>query len=170
MRKAFLRAPLDFTHVTSPFNPRRFHPVLKQVRAHRGIDYGAPVGTPVYASGDGRVVRSAYDSINGHHVFIDHPNGITTKYLHFTRRAVKRGDRVQQGQVVGFLGATGRVTGAHLHYEFLVNGVHRNPATVDLPKADPLPPALLAEFEAKSRPVLAQLDRLVEVRAVAAAD
>lgn len=162
MRKAFLRAPLNFTRITSHFNPKRFHPILKQVRPHRGIDYGAPAGTPVYAAGDGRVVRSAYDRANGHHVFIEHPNGITTRYLHFTRRAVERGERVRQGQTIGFVGATGLATAPHLHYEFLLDGVHRNPATVDLPKAEPLAPVLLADFERHVRPVMAQLDRLAE--------
>jgi len=160
MRKAFLRAPLNFSYVTSNFNPRRFHPVTRRVRPHNGTDYGAPVGTPVWASGDGRVQESAYNSLNGHYVFIQHGNNIVTKYLHLSRRQVSRGDRVRQGQTIGRVGATGRVTGAHLHYEFLLNGVHRNPRTVDLPPANPLPEEHMDRFRDYSAGLLAQLQAL----------
>ena len=160
MRKAFLRAPLDFTRVSSRFNPNRLHPVLKTRRPHNGIDYAAPTGTPVYAAGAGQVIRSGYSKYNGHHVFIDHPNGVTTRYLHFTKTAVKKGARVKQGQVIGYVGATGLASGPHLHYEFLVNGRHRNPGTVKLPKSEPLRGDLLAAFQAKANPLLRQLDRL----------
>ncbi|MBT0585240.1 peptidoglycan DD-metalloendopeptidase family protein [Alteromonas sp. SM 2104] len=138
MRKSFLRAPVNFSYVSSNFNPRRFHPVQKRWKAHRGVDYAAPVGTPVMAAGDGKVIRSSYDKYNGHHVFVQHGEKYTTKYLHFKKRAVKVGDWVKQGEVIGYLGSSGMVTGAHLHYEFLVDGVHRNPRTVELPKADPI--------------------------------
>lgn len=138
MRKAFLRTPLDFARVTSNFNPRRMHPVLKRVRPHNGVDYGASTGTPVYSTGDGTVMASAYSSPNGNYVFVRHTNDIVTKYLHFSRRAVNKGDRVKQGQTIGYVGSTGLATAAHLHYEFLVGGVHRNPRTVDLPEAIPL--------------------------------
>lgn len=138
MRKSFLRAPINFKYVSSSFNPRRFHPVQKRIKPHRGVDYVARVGTPVLAAGDGKVVRASYDKYNGHHVFIQHGERYQTKYLHFTKRAVKVGQTVKQGQVVGYLGRTGMVTGAHLHYEFLVDGVHRNPRTVSLPKAEPI--------------------------------
>ena len=160
MRKAFLRAPLNFSYVSSSFNPKRFHPILKRVKAHNGIDYRAPKGTPVYAAGDGKIIRSAYNKYNGHHVFIQHANSIVTKYLHFTNRTVKKGQRVKQGQVIGYVGATGLAQAPHLHYEFLLNGVHRNPRTVDLPKADPLGPEQLSEFKLKTAPVLSQLSRL----------
>lgn len=138
MRKAFLRAPVNFKYISSNFNPRRYHPVQKRVKAHRGVDYAASVGTPVQAAGDGRVVKSSYDRFNGHHVFIEHGGGITTKYIHFSKRKVRRGQKVKQGQLIGLVGATGLAAGPHLHYEFLVNGVHRNPRTVSLPKANPL--------------------------------
>lgn len=138
MRKSFLRAPINFKYVSSNFNPRRFHPVQKRIKPHRGVDYAAKVGTPVMAAGDGKVIKAAYDRYNGHHVFIQHGERYQTKYLHFTKRAVKTGQTVKQGQVIGYLGATGMVTGAHLHYEFLVDGVHRNPRTVQLPKAEPI--------------------------------
>lgn len=98
------------------------------------------------AAGDGKVIRSTYDRFNGHHVFLQHGERYTTKYLHFTKRAVKQGQSVKQGDVIGYLGSTGMVTGAHLHYEFLVDGVHRNPKTVDLPKADPIKASQKASF------------------------
>ncbi len=158
MRKAFLRAPLDFTYVSSNFNPKRFHPVLKRVKAHRGIDYKAPRGTPIKAAGDGKVIRSAYDKYNGHHVFIQHGQKYTTKYLHFTKRMVKTGQRVKQGQVIGTLGSTGMVTGAHLHYEFLVNGVHRNPRTVQLPDAEPINKSERERFFRMTGPLITQLE------------
>lgn len=138
MRKAFLRAPVNFKYISSNFNPRRFHPVQKRYKAHRGVDYAASTGTPVVAAGDGKVIKSGYDKYNGHHVFIEHGGGITTKYIHFSKRKVRKGQRVKQGQLIGLVGATGLAAGPHLHYEFLVNGVHRNPRTVSLPKANPI--------------------------------
>ena len=160
MRKAFLRAPLNFSYISSGFNPRRMHPVLKRVRPHNGIDYYAPKGTPVYAAGDGTVIRSAYSAANGHHVFIRHANNIETKYLHFTSRAVKQGQKVRQGQTIGYVGSTGLATGPHLHYEFVLGGVHRNPRTVPLPKAEPLAGRVLASFQREAAPKLVQLSRL----------
>ncbi|MCR8924402.1 peptidoglycan DD-metalloendopeptidase family protein [Dasania sp. GY-MA-18] len=148
MRKAFLRAPLDFTRISSSFNPNRLHPVFKTKRPHRGIDYAAPKGTPVYATGDGRVVEAGYNKANGNYVVIKHGESYTTKYLHFTKRAVKRGQKVKQQQIIGWVGSTGYATGPHLHYEFLVNGVHRNPRTVlrKLPKAVSIAAADKDEF------------------------
>ena len=160
MKKAFLRAPLNFSYISSSFNPKRLHPVTKRIKAHRGIDYAAPVGTPVYAAGAGRVTKAGYDKYNGNYVFIQHPNGITTKYLHFSKKAVKKGARVKQGQTIGYVGATGMVTGAHLHYEFIYNGVHRNPSTVSLPKSKPLPDDVMPEFLAYSNPLLSRLGDL----------
>ncbi|MEM9530370.1 MAG: peptidoglycan DD-metalloendopeptidase family protein [Pseudomonadota bacterium] len=160
MRKAFLRAPLNFSYISSNFNPNRFHPILQRVKAHNGTDYRAPPGTPVFAAGHGKVVASAYNKYNGHYVFIQHGNNIVTKYLHFTKRTVKKGQRVKQGQVIGTVGNTGMSQAPHLHYEFLVNGVHRNPRTVDLPKADPLPAAQLVAFNQLATPLLHQLDLL----------
>ena len=160
MKKAFLRAPLNFSYISSGFNPRRMHPVLKRIRPHNGIDYYAPRGTPVYSAGDGTVIRSAYSKANGHHVFVKHAGSIVTKYLHFTKRTVKQGQKVKQGQTIGTVGSTGLVTGPHLHYEFVVNGVHRNPRTVPLPKVEPLEGGLLAAFQQQSAPMLTHLSRL----------
>ncbi len=137
MRKAFLRAPLDFTRISSSFNLKRLHPIFKTNKPHRGIDYAASTGTPVYAAGDGRVSKSGYSKANGNYVFISHGTQYETKYLHLHKRGVKRGQKIKQQQIIGWVGSTGYATGPHLHYEFLVNGVHRNPRTIlnKLPKA-----------------------------------
>lgn len=138
MRKAFLRAPVNFKYISSNFKPKRFHPIQKRWKAHRGTDYRANTGTPVVAAGNGKVTDSTFNKYNGNYVFIQHGNGIITKYLHFSKRAVKKGDRVKQGQVIGYVGTTGMSEAPHLHYEFLLNGVHRNPRTVALPDAQPI--------------------------------
>ncbi|GLQ71584.1 peptidase M23 [Vibrio sp. vnigr-6D03] len=159
MKKAFLRSPINFRYVSSNFNPRRLHPVTGKVRAHRGTDYVAPVGTPIWAAGDGIVEKSGYNKFNGNYVFIRHSNTYITKYLHMKKRRVKTGQRVKQGQTVGTLGSTGRVTGAHLHYEFLVNGVHKNPRTVKLPESKSLKGKAKQTFIANSKLRLEQLDK-----------
>ncbi|MCW3005215.1 MAG: peptidase, partial [Conexibacter sp.] len=137
MRKTFLRAPLDFIRISSPFSLSRMHPLFKTNRPHRGIDYAAPAGTPIYAAGDGRIVQSGFSESNGNFVVIEHNSTYSTKYLHMQKRAVGAGQRVKQHQVIGWVGSTGWATGPHLHYEFLVHGVHTNPATIagKLPKA-----------------------------------
>ena len=153
MRKPFLRAPLDFTRISSGFNLRRRHPVHKKIKAHRGIDYAAPRGTPVFAAGDGRVKRAGFSKANGNYVFIRHGPRYVTKYLHLHRRYVKTGQKIKQRTVIGTVGSTGYSTGPHLHYEFLVDGVHKNPRTVlkDLPSAKPLPKNELANFKQQVR-------------------
>ena len=158
MKKAFLRAPLNFSYISSNFNPKRFHPITKKVKAHRGVDYRAPTGTPVYAAGAGKVTEAAYNKYNGNYVFIQHPNGIITKYLHFSKKAVKKGQRVKQGQTIGYVGSTGLSEAPHLHYEFVYNGVHRDPRTVSLPKSNPLPSEVMTDFLNYSQPLLAQLN------------
>ena len=160
MRKAFLRAPLNFSYISSGFNPRRMHPVLKRIRPHNGIDYYAPKGTPVYAAGGGTVIKAGYSAANGNHVFIKHANNIVTKYLHFSKGMVKNGQKVQQGQTIGLVGSTGLATGPHLHYEFVLDGVHRDPRTVPLPKSEPLAGAVLADFRQHAAPLLTHLSRL----------
>lgn len=157
MRKSFLRSPVKFTYISSSFNPRRLHPVTGRVRPHNGTDYAANVGTPVMSSGAGKVIASAYNNLNGNYVFIQHGERYVTKYLHLSKRLVKRGDRVKQGEVIGRVGATGRVTGAHLHYEFLVDGVHRNPRTVKFPQAESLTAQELPAFNKIAEQRLAML-------------
>ncbi|MFT5543547.1 MAG: murein DD-endopeptidase MepM/ murein hydrolase activator NlpD [Glaciecola sp.] len=158
MRKSFLRAPVSFKYISSSFKKSRFHPVQKRWKAHRGVDYAGKVGTPVMAAGDGKVIRASYDKYNGHHVFIQHGEKYTTKYLHFTKRAVKKGQTVKQGQTIGYLGSSGMVTGPHVHYEFLVNGVHRNPRTVKLPQANPIAKKHAAKFKQLAQKRVKQLN------------
>ncbi|WP_348650727.1 peptidoglycan DD-metalloendopeptidase family protein [Thalassomonas sp. RHCl1] len=158
MRKAFLRAPVNFKYISSNFKRKRFHPIQKRWKSHNGTDYAAKRGTPVVASGNGRVTHATYNKFNGNYVFIQHGNGIVTKYLHFSKHAVKKGQRVKQGQVIGYVGSTGMSQAPHLHYEFLVNGVHRNPRTVKLPDAQPIAKKYKNEFAQISKQRLAELD------------
>ncbi|MEM5556103.1 peptidoglycan DD-metalloendopeptidase family protein [Pseudocolwellia sp. AS88] len=157
MRKAFLRAPVNFRYISSNFKPKRFHPIQKKWKAHNGTDYRAKTGTPVVAAGNGKVIQSAYNKYNGNYVFIQHGNDIVTKYLHFSKRKVKKGQRVKQGDVIGYVGSTGMSEAPHLHYEFLLNGVHRNPRTVKLPNANPLAKKDKAEFAMLAEQRLAEL-------------
>jgi murein DD-endopeptidase MepM/ murein hydrolase activator NlpD len=161
MRKAFLRAPIAFSpRVTSNFNPRRYHPVHKKVRPHRGVDYGGPIGTPILAAGDGKVIFRGRKGGYGNTVILQHGGNITTLYAHLSKfnRNVRSGSRVKQGQTIGYLGATGTVTAKHLHYEYRLNGAHRNPRTVKLPNAKALPSKYKSEFEQSTSSLLAQLD------------
>ncbi|WP_439437261.1 peptidoglycan DD-metalloendopeptidase family protein [Salinivibrio costicola] len=165
MKKAFLRSPVNFRYVSSNFNPRRLHPVTGRVKPHRGTDYVAPVGTPIKAAGDGIVMKASYNRFNGNYVFIRHSSTYITKYLHLTKRKVKTGQRVKQGDIIGTLGSTGRVTGAHLHYEFLVNGVHKNPRTVALPEAKSLQGKDKREFVRLAESRMAQLSKFNQLLA-----
>ncbi|WP_371376112.1 peptidoglycan DD-metalloendopeptidase family protein [Thalassotalea aquiviva] len=158
MRKSFLRAPVSFQYISSNFKPKRYHPILKRVKAHNGVDYRAPTGTPVKAAGNGRVIAATYNKYNGNYVFIQHANNIVTKYLHFSKRAVKKGQRVKQGQIIGYVGSTGLSQAPHLHYEFVLDGVHRNPRTVKLPDAQPIEKKYQAEFNQHAATLLAKLD------------
>ena len=160
VRKAFLRSPVDF-RVSSSFNPNRRHPVLKTVRPHRGVDYAAPRGTPIKAAGDGKVIFRGVKSGYGKVVILQHGGNITTLYAHMSNFAAKArlGARVRQGQTVGFVGKTGLVTGVHLHYEYRLNGVHRNPRTVKLPQADPIASEYRQRFLATAAPLLEELEQ-----------
>ncbi len=161
VKKAFLRAPIAISpRVTSSFNPRRLHPVHGKVRPHKGVDYGAPTGTPIKAAGDGKVIFRGRKGGYGNTVILQHGGNITTLYAHMSRfhNRSRVGKRVRQGQIIGYVGATGTVTARHLHYEYRVNGVHRNPRTVKLPKAQPVANAYRADFEAAAAPLLQQLD------------
>jgi murein DD-endopeptidase MepM/ murein hydrolase activator NlpD len=159
MRKAFLRAPVEFTRVSSVFNPHRWHPILNLIRGHMGTDYAAPIGTPVHAAGEGRVsfegVRGGY----GNAIMLAHSNSISTLYGHMSRfaRDVHLGSHVQQGQIIGYVGMTGLATGPHLHYEYLVDGVHKDPQTVKLGGAEPLRAESMDRFRAQTATWLADL-------------
>lgn len=151
MRRFFLKSPLKFEpRVTSGFSFRRVHPVLKRVRAHRGVDYGAPTGAPVLTVASGTVIKAGWIGGGGRSVFVRHDNGFETRYLHLSRIApgIRVGSRLQQGELIGRVGATGLVTGPHLHYELLKRGVHVNPLDEHrkLPPGQPIPAANRAAF------------------------
>lgn len=171
LRKAFLRSPVDFARVSSRFNLARKHPILNRIRAHKGVDYAAPTGTPVKATGDGKIVQRGNHGGYGRTVTIQHGQQYTTLYAHLSSYAkgLGVGSRVRQGQVVGYVGQSGLATGPHLHYEFQVNGVHRNPLTVPLPDAEPIAAQYKADFLARTQPLLAQLT-LVKRTAIALND
>jgi murein DD-endopeptidase MepM/ murein hydrolase activator NlpD len=159
MRKAFLRAPVEFTRISSVFNPHRMHPILNRIRGHMGTDYAAPMGTPVHAAGDGRVSFVGQRGGYGNAVVLAHSNSVSTLYGHMSRfvRQIRLGAHVQQGDVIGYVGMTGLATGPHLHYEYLVNGVHKDPQTVHLPGAEPLHAEALQKFRQLTAPLLADL-------------
>ncbi len=162
MRKPFLRNPIEYARVSSHFNPRRLHPIFKTVRPHRGVDYAAPTGTPVRASGDGKIKFRGKKSGYGNVVIVQHGRTYSTLYAHLSKFAAgqRRNSQVRQKQVIGYVGATGYATGPHLHYEFRVNGAHKNPLTVKLPDSRPLPRSKIAHFRQAVSPVLAKLDTL----------
>jgi len=172
MRKAFLRTPINFARISSHFNPNRRHPVLNTIRAHKGVDYAAKRGTPVYSSGDGKVIFKGKKGGYGKTLIIQHGTKYTTLYAHLNsyNRKLRVGSRVKQGKTIGYVGSTGLATGPHLHYEFRVNGTHRNPLTVKLPVSNPVPKRYLADFELTTTPVFAQLDLLARSQQVALAD
>lgn len=172
MRKAFLRSPVDFRRISSRFQPERYHPILGKKRPHRGVDYAAATGTPIKAAGDGKVIFRGRKGGYGNTVILQHGHNITTLYGHMSkfRHGVTSGSRVKQGQIIGYVGMTGLATGPHLHYEFRINGVHRNPLTVKLPDAQPIPSKYRAEFMQQSHQLLAQLDRYKSIQVAAAGD
>jgi murein DD-endopeptidase MepM/ murein hydrolase activator NlpD len=160
LQKAFLRAPVEFTRVSSKFNSARLHPILNTIRAHKGVDYAAPIGTPVHAAGDGRILYAGVMGGYGNVVQIEHSRSITTVYGHLSRFAhgIHAGTHVNQGEVIAYVGMTGLATGPHLHYEYRVNGVFKNPQTVALPGAEPMDPRWHEDFVARSSALLSSLD------------
>ena len=160
LHKALLRAPVDFTRVSSRFNSARRHPILNRIRAHQGVDYAAPMGTPVRAAGDGRVRFAGRKGGYGNLVEIEHSSSVVTVYGHLSRFAkeTRVGAHVMQGTVIAYVGMTGLATGPHLHYEYRVNGVFKNPQTVVLPGAAPIDARWQADFLARSAPLLASLE------------
>jgi murein DD-endopeptidase MepM/ murein hydrolase activator NlpD len=166
VRKAFIRAPVDFTRISSNFNPNRRHPILNTIRAHRGVDYAAPRGTPIKAAGDGKVIFRGTKSGYGKVVILQHGGNITTLYAHMSNFAAKAGlgTRVRQGQTIGYVGMTGLATANHLHYEYRLNGVHRNPRTVSLPDAEPIAEKYRQRFLAEAAPILEELENFKETR------
>ncbi|MNF44148.1 Murein DD-endopeptidase MepM [compost metagenome] len=161
MRKAFIRTPVDFARISSKFSMGRKHPILNKIRAHKGVDYAAPRGTPIKAAGDGKVLLAGRRGGYGNTVVLQHGNTYTTLYGHMQgfAKGVKTGGTVKQGQVIGYIGTTGLSTGPHLHYEFQVNGVHVDPLGQKVAMADPISKAERARFLAQSQPLMARMDQ-----------
>jgi len=160
LKKSFIRMPIPYARLSSTFGARR-HPVLGKMRMHKGVDYAASTGTPIMAAGDARVQFVGTQRGYGKVVILDHGRGHTTLYAHMSRFGkIRQGQRVAQGTVIGYVGATGLATGPHLHYEFRVNGVHRNPLTVTMPPPEPLKGPALAAFRAQTAPVLARIESM----------
>ena len=162
LRKAFIRTPVDFTRISSGFTMHRWHPILNRMRAHMGTDYAAPIGTPVHAAGNGRIEFMGHRGGYGNLVVVRHDATYETVYGHLSRfqRGLHAGSKVQQGQVIAFVGMTGLATGPHLHYEFRVNGLPVNPVTVALPRANPIAAPMLALFRSQSATMVAELDAM----------
>ncbi|MFP3518269.1 peptidoglycan DD-metalloendopeptidase family protein [Pseudomonas sp. SIMBA_077] len=161
MRKAFIRTPVDFARISSRFSSGRKHPILNKIRAHKGVDYAAPRGTPIKATGDGKVLLAGRQGGYGNTVIIQHGNTYRTLYGHMQgfAKGIKTGGSVKQGQVIGFIGTTGLSTGPHLHYEFQVNGVHVDPLGQKLPMADPIAKAERTRFLQQSQPLMARMNQ-----------
>ncbi len=160
MRKAFLRNPVKFSRISSRFTTKRWHPVLSKWRSHKGVDYAASRGTPIYAAGDGKIIHAGRKGGYGNTVIIKHGGKYTTLYAHMNsfNKNVRKGRRIKQGQTIGYVGSTGLVTGPHLHYEFRVSGVHRNPLTVKLPAAQPINKKYKSDFDINKDKLLNMLN------------
>lgn len=162
LHTSFLRAPLEFTRISSGFTTGRFHPILQRMRAHQGVDMAAPTGTRIKAASNGVIdfigVKGGYGNV----IVLKHANNISTVYGHMSRfgEGMHRGSKVEQGDVIGYVGMTGLATGPHLHYEFLINGVHRDPLTVALPQNNVIDSRYKAAFEASSKSLSNQLGLL----------
>ncbi len=161
LRKAFIRTPVDFARISSRFSAGRKHPILNKIRAHKGVDYAAPRGTPIKAAGDGKVLLAGRRGGYGNTVIIKHGNAYQTLYGHMQgfAKGVTTGSTVKQGQVIGYIGTTGLSTGPHLHYEFQVNGVHVDPLSQKVPMADPIAKAERQRFLQQSKPLIARMDQ-----------
>ncbi|MBU6955447.1 OapA family protein [Hahella sp. HN01] len=172
LKKAFLRTPIDFARISSHFNLQRKHPVLHKFRAHKGTDYAAGRGTPIKASGDGKVIFAGRKGGYGNVVILQHGQSITTLYAHMKgfARGIKNGKRINQGQVIGYVGSSGLATGPHLHYEFRVNGVHKNPVTVKFPHAQPVASNEMSRFKEQAQTALAQMQAYSDSYQVAKRD
>ncbi|MSQ01420.1 MAG: hypothetical protein EXR71_05940 [Myxococcales bacterium] len=157
-RKAFLRSPIEFSRVSSGFSAGRYHPILHRMRAHRGVDLAAPSGTPIRAVADGVVTKAGWAGGHGNHIELRHDNGTVTGYSHLSSIGVKRGAHVSQGQTIGKVGSTGQSTGPHLHYEYLVNGVHKDPMKAIVPVQKPLEASERTDFFAVRDRVLPLLE------------
>jgi murein DD-endopeptidase MepM/ murein hydrolase activator NlpD len=166
MHKTFLRTPVEYTRISSGFSLGRLHPILNRIRAHKGVDYAAPTGTPVKVTANGKIIFEGRKGGYGNTVIVQHGNHYSTLYGHLSRfsSGLSSGSSVRQGQVIGYVGMTGLATGPHLHYEFRIDGVHHDPLTVKLPGSEPLDKAYLADFREKAASLTSKLDALLSVR------
>jgi len=162
LRKELLQAPLKFSRISSGYTKRRYHPVLKEYRSHLGTDYAASPGTRILSVGDGTVIAARYGKYNGRFVKIRHTSVYTTQYLHMSSIAsgIRKGAEVEQGQVIGYVGATGLATGPHLCYRFWKNGRQVDPYKQDIPSSEPIKDTNMKAFKAKYKPLKLQLDRI----------
>ncbi|GGE34100.1 peptidase M23 [Psychroflexus planctonicus] len=158
LRSFFLKAPLQYSRISSRYSPRRFHPVQKRWKAHKGTDYAADTGTPIWSTADGTVIKSSYTRGNGNYVKVKHTNKYTTQYLHMSKRAVKVGDYVKQGEIIGYVGSTGLATGPHVCYRFWVNGRQVDPYKQDLPDAEPMEEEMKPSYFEFIQPLKEALD------------
>jgi murein DD-endopeptidase MepM/ murein hydrolase activator NlpD len=171
-RRAFIRTPVDFARISSKFNPNRRHPVLNKIRAHRGVDYAAPTGTPIKATGNGKISFVGNKNGYGKTIIVQHGNQYRTLYAHMNgfAKGMRKGSTVNQGQIIGYVGMTGLATGPHLHYEFHVNGTHVDPLSHKLPTADPIPKKEMARFKQATQNWVAMLDKESSTTQLAQAD
>ncbi len=160
LRSFFLKAPVDYTRISSRYSGRRFHPVQKRWKAHKGTDYAAGYGTPIVSTANGTVIKSGYTRGNGNYVKVQHDKTYTTQYLHMTKRLVKVGQRVKQGQTIGTVGSTGLATGPHVCYRFWVNGEQVDPYKQKLPTAEPLPKDKMDDYLSFVQPLKEEIDVL----------
>ena len=161
LRKAFLKSPLKFSRLSSRFTMRRFHPVQKRWKAHLGTDYAAPRGTPILATSDGVVIKSAYGRGNGNYVKLRHNSVYETQYLHMSKRSAIVGTQVSQGDVIGYVGSTGLATGPHVCYRFWKNGKQVDHLREDSPSAEPISPSIKADFMVKKDSMVADLGSVI---------
>ncbi|MGZ8184910.1 MAG: OapA family protein [Methylobacter sp.] len=161
MRKAFLSTPVDFARISSPFNLKRKHPVLNRIRSHKGVDYAARTGTPIKSTGDGKISFHGRKGGYGQVVIVQHGQHYETLYAHLSnfKKGLQDGDQIKQGDIIGYVGQSGLATGPHLHYEFRVDGIHRNPLTAKLTHSLPISKKLLADFKSQAQASLAQLNQ-----------
>jgi len=166
MRKTFLRSPVEFSRISSRFSLGRKHPILNRIRAHKGVDYAASRGTPIKSTGNGKIIHRGKKGGYGNTIVIQHGSTYTTLYAHMSkyRGGLKTGSRVKQGQTIGYVGSSGLATGPHLHYEFRINGAHRDPLKVKLPGADPLNKKYMVDFNEKAEGLMAKIDVIRDVQ------
>ena len=167
LRKEFLKTPMEFARISSRYSSRRLHPILKVYRPHTGVDYAAPTGTPIRTVGDGEVIAASYTKSNGNYIKIRHNSVYTTAYLHMSRfgKGIKRGTKVKQGQVIGYVGSTGLATGPHLHFMFYMNGHYVNPLKVEIPPSHPVKEELRNNFEVQKKMVMDDLRKIDQLYA-----